>query len=104
MGKKIVQSAVLSIVLLASAAAASPVQMSDIVCSVITQVLDTLNAIGPALVLLMFLYGGVKYVYSADDPGGRKQGKDICVHAVIGGIIILLAGSILTIIGLTGGC
>jgi len=62
------------------------------VCTWINMVKDTIMAIGPALVLIMFTYGGIKYVFSADDPGGRKAGKMTCIHAIIGGILITLAG------------
>jgi hypothetical protein len=90
--------------LLSLALSVSAQDMTAIVCNILLQVNDLLTAIGPTLVLVMFTYGGIKYVFSADDPGGRKQGKMICIHAVIGGIILVLADSILTIIGLTGGC
>jgi hypothetical protein len=76
--------------------------MCDIVCDIIDQVKFVLETIGPALVVVMFTYGGVKYVFSADDPGGRKAAKNTCIHAIVGGIIILL-GSWVT--GLfAGGC
>ena len=45
----------------------------------------------------MFLYGGVKYVISADDPGGRKQGKMICIHAMVGGLLFMLWTAINTL-------
>ena len=64
--------------------------MARITCSIITQVYNAIRAIGPALVTLMFMYGGAKYAFSADDPGGRKQGKMICIHSVVGGILLLL--------------
>jgi hypothetical protein len=52
----------------------------------------------------MFLYGATKYAMSADNPGGRKQGKDIIIHAIIGGIIFALwaAISVLLNIGTAG--
>jgi hypothetical protein len=65
--------------------------MKEAVCSVINDVRDALMAIGPALVLVMFVYGGVRYVYGADDPGVRKSGKNTCIHAIIGGVLITLA-------------
>jgi hypothetical protein len=64
------------------------------VCTVMCTVLYLVQSIGGTLVLLMFIYGGLKYVFSADDAGGRKQGKMTCIHAVIGGIIIVMATSL----------
>jgi hypothetical protein len=73
--------------------------MCDIVCDIIDQVKFVLETIGPALVVVMFTYGGVKYVFSADDPGGRKAAKNTCIHAVIGGIIILLGSWVAGFVG-----
>ncbi len=65
--------------------------MCRTVCRVINSVRFTLETIAPTMVILMFIYGGVKYTFSADDPGGRKAGKMTCIHALIGGIIIALS-------------
>jgi hypothetical protein len=63
-------------------------------CSIILQVLNVVDTVVPTLVVLMFTYGGITYLMSVDNPGGRKQGKDICIHAVIGGIIYALWAAI----------
>jgi len=65
--------------------------IKNVVCKVLKTVMDPLPTIGVSLVLLMIIYAAVKYVYSADDPGGRKQAKSIIVNALIGGIILLIA-------------
>ena len=77
-------------------------QMTIIVCTIIVEVYRAVAIIGPTLVLLMFTYGGVKYVFSADDPSGRKAGKMTCIHAIIGGIILLLANWVMGMFGM--GC
>jgi hypothetical protein len=64
------------------------------VCGVIRGIYNPLTAIGSSLVLLMIVYAGVKYVYSADDPGGRKQAKSMIVNAIIGGIILVIAAAL----------
>ncbi|MFH1404206.1 MAG: hypothetical protein ABIH11_08065 [Candidatus Altiarchaeota archaeon] len=74
------------------------------VCSVVTSIYQALWAIAPSFVALMFIYGGVKYVYGGDDPGARKSGRNICVHAIIGGILIAIASAVISIIGLGSGC
>lgn len=78
---------------MASAFNCAASDMCSIVCAVINSVRWTLERVAPTLVILMFIYGGVKYTFSADDPGGRKAGKMTCIHALIGGILILLAGT-----------
>lgn len=58
--------------------------------------------IGNALAVVFFLYGGAKYVYTADDPGGRKQGMGICVAAIIAFIIIQVGERLVCAIPITG--
>lgn len=71
----------------------------------------SIQRIGGSLGLLMFVYGGVKYAYSADDPGARKQAVGICGAAVMAMIIIMIAkevidaiGAMLNIPGVTNPC
>ena len=77
-------------VLLSVSATVQAATMQRIVCDVIVAVYGTLMLVAPSLVLIMFIYGGVKYTFSADDPGGRKQAKMTCIHAIIGGILLVL--------------
>jgi len=58
---------------------------------VICQIYNELLPVAQAIALLMFVYGGAKYVYSAEDPGGRKQAKSIAVNAIIGLVIVAIA-------------
>lgn len=69
-------------------------------CTILVTIGDALEAIGPTIVLLMFLYGGVKYVYSSGDPGGRKQAKSIVIHAVIAGILISVTFYVVGLVGI----
>ncbi|MBD3262144.1 MAG: hypothetical protein GF334_10850 [Candidatus Altiarchaeales archaeon] len=76
--------------------------ISGIVCSIISSIHAALIPIGGGLVTLMFIYGGVSYVFNADNPGGRKKARDILIHAIIGGVIIVVASNIVGLIaGLT---
>ncbi|MFC2162073.1 hypothetical protein ACFLRF_00195 [Candidatus Altiarchaeota archaeon] len=75
------------------------------VCGVLLDITNTMIAVGPTMVLLMFTYGGVKYTYGGSDPGARKSGKMICIHSIIGGILLVLAVNVLAIFpGLGAGC
>ena len=71
----------------ATAGAGGGADISAVPCEVIKQVADALKAIIPGLVGVMFLFGAAKYIYSADDPGGRKQAKSMINAAVIGAIL-----------------
>jgi len=62
----------------------------DVPCEIIRSINLAITAIGAALVTIMFIFGGLKYMFSADDPGGRKSGKNTCIHAIIGGILIIV--------------
>lgn len=73
----------------------------NIVCPILVSIRFVLRSIGFGLVGLMLVYGGLRYTFSADDPGGRKQGKNILIHALIGGVLIMIANALLLMI--TGG-
>ena len=62
-----------------------------IVCNVMKNIYYPLITIGMGLVALMIVYAGLRYVYSADDPGGRKQAKSMIINAIIGGILLIIA-------------
>ena len=96
----------LSIISLVTTASAGPAParpwnaITSRVCPILVAILATLTVIAPTFVALMFIYGGVKYVYGSEDPGARKSGKMICIHAIIGGIIVAIADAIvLTVLG-----
>ena len=76
--------------------------IQSVPCDVIDQVFYAIISVGPGIVAIMFIYGGIKYAYSADDPSGRKQGKTIMIHSLIGAILIMLVDPILNIMGIGG--
>jgi hypothetical protein len=71
---------------------------TDICDEIVKPVFEAVTAAGGTLVLIMFAYGGAKYAYSADNPGAAKQGKTICVHAIIGGILLILWEAVRTVL------
>ena len=72
-------------------------------CSLLQSILNLFKAFFPALFVLMLIYGATKYIFSADDPGGRKVGKTRMIHAIIGIILLGLIRAILDMFGLTPG-
>ena len=72
------------------------------ICPVIYSIFDALWKVASTLVLLMMIYAGVKYVYSADDPGGRKQARSIIVNSLIGGIIVAILTTLFALIFTAG--
>lgn len=88
-----------ALALLASATLAQAA-IEDVPCSIVSALYQAIfQYIGPTLVGVMFLYGAGKYAYSADDPGGRKQGKEMCIHAILGGVIITMVTGVRTAMG-----
>jgi len=74
-------------------------------CKVICCLHNHLLPVAQAIAALMFVYGGAKYAYSADDPGGRKQGKSISVNAIIGLLIVIMSQPLITnIVGSAATC
>ncbi|MBD3389039.1 MAG: hypothetical protein GF416_08130 [Candidatus Altiarchaeales archaeon] len=78
--------------------------MKDVVCSILSNIQFVLDSIGPGFVIVMFTYGGIKYVFSADDPQGRKSAKNTCIHSLIGGIILIVAHHVVGLLGMTNNC
>jgi len=76
--------------------------------AIIANVLCTLapDIIGLArlLAILMFIYGGARYAYGADDPGARKQGKSIAINGLIGFIIVAMSKTLIGVIAGTPVC
>jgi len=88
----------------ASFAAASNMDVAHIVCQVVNPIKGTVSTIAPTIVITAFIYGGIRYTFSADDPSGRTQGRNICIHALIAAILLLLVTAILTSMGLLTAC
>ncbi len=83
-------------------AAATFASIHRVPCSIITAVWEALRIVAPLIFGIIFLYGAAKYVYSAEDPGGRKQGKTILIHAIIGALIMGLLVAIVGILNIAG--
>ncbi len=77
--------------LLAGLAYASGPDPAEIIATTICNLVPDVLDLARVLALLMFIYGGAKYAFSADDPGGRKQGKNIAVNAIIGLLIVAIS-------------
>jgi hypothetical protein len=88
------------LILLSLAGSASSTGIETVACTLLLSVWNTVRYAAVTLVGLMFVYGGLKYVHSAEDAAGRRAGKKICEHAVIGGIIIGLVRAIAVNIGI----
>jgi hypothetical protein len=86
--------------LAACVAAQTAAAVTAKICPILSAVYTVLYTIAGSLVIIMFVYGGLKYIFSADDPGGRKSGKNTCIHAIIGGIMVVIASAITSMIGL----
>ena len=66
---------------------------------------NNLIALAQAIAALIFVYGGARYAYSADDPEGRKQAKSLAVNALIGLIIVIVSQVMVQVaVGMTLSC
>ena len=77
---------------------ASPVSagyLGPIILFLANSLRPALYRIGYSIAIVMFAYGAIKYAYTADDPGGRKQALGICIASVVAIILIQLAAPII---------
>ncbi len=95
--KKPVVAAVLG--LLASAASAQLVDtFRRTPCRILMNFYNAMDVVIPSLVFIMMVYGAIRYAYGADDPGGRKSGKNIFIQAIVGGLLFLMYTAVMTLI------
>ncbi len=87
-------AALAAAVVILSSQAEATVDFTPLLCTILTEIKTAVLTVGSTLVLIMFAYGAVKYAFAADDPGGRKAGKMTCIHAIIGGILIVMYAAI----------
>jgi len=77
---------------------------ATIIAGVICGLIPDLMSLARLIAILIFVYGGAKYAFSADDPGGRKQGKTLAIHALVGFIIVAASEAIVEAISGTQAC
>jgi len=71
------------------------------VLNFVRDLIEIFSTFGYSLAVVMFLYGAAKYVYTADDPGGRKQALGILIAAIMAILIIQAAEVIICTVPLT---
>ena len=81
-----------------ASAQATAVDFTTAPCSIVSAVAIAIEAAVPAIVTIMFTYGAIRYVFSAEDPGGRKNAKDICISAIIAGILFAIIAALVTLL------
>ncbi|MBD3389043.1 MAG: hypothetical protein GF416_08145 [Candidatus Altiarchaeales archaeon] len=77
----------LSVIAQPAAAANAAELIASVICGLVPEVIR----LARWLAVLMFVYGGAKYAYSADDPGGRKAARAIAINGIVGFLIVGLA-------------
>lgn len=69
------------------------IAITTLVCDILV---DALKDIVGALAAVVFVYAGIEYVISQDDPGKRKQARDMMVYAIVGIILVGIASTIIS--------
>jgi hypothetical protein len=64
---------------------------------------DILLVVAGGIAVLFVIYGGYQYMTSQFDPEGTKKGKDTVLNALIGLIVVILASTIVKLVGRTLG-
>lgn len=79
------------------AAAAAAVDVEPIT-KIINNAGTALNTIGLALIVLMIVYAGILFITASGEPEKISKAKQAIVWAVIGGVVIIAANAIKTVI------
>lgn len=70
----------------------------------LTNVLFWVYGLAGLIAVAVIVYGGIKYTMSQGDPGKMKQASQILAFAIVGLIVVLLAGAITAFLtGMIGG-
>jgi hypothetical protein len=75
-----------------------PASEVDNINTIFCSLISALSTIGPWICALMVVYGGLRYLSSADDPGLRKAAKTTIIGAFVGMVIIMLAIPIVNLV------
>ncbi|MBU2540243.1 TrbC/VirB2 family protein [Patescibacteria group bacterium] len=73
------------------------------VAGVIGRAVTELTTIGTALIILMIVYAGILYLIASGEPDKITKAKQALLWAVIGGVVIISANAIKTVIVTIGG-
>lgn len=68
---------------------------------VVVWIINALLALAGSAALIFITYGGFRYVTSAGNEEGSEQAKKILVNAVLGLVVIILAGAMVRIVANT---
>ncbi len=96
--KLLVFSLVFLLLPLASHALTNPLGNITSIQGLIGRLIKVLLGLAGSVSLLMFVWGGFQYLWSAGDSAKIKKGKDTIVNAVLGIFIILFAYTFVTAI------
>lgn len=70
----------------------------------LTNILFWVYGLAGLIAVAVIVYGGIKYTMSQGDPGKMKQASQILAFAIVGLIVVLLAGAITAFLtGMIGG-
>jgi len=68
------------------------------ICNVLYNIRMLLYYITSGVMVVTITLAGVRWIGSQEDAGERKRARESIVHAVVGGIIVLMAGWIVLMI------
>ena len=94
--------ALLAVIFLASIVSAGNPRYLGPMINLVIALIEVFRTLGYSLAVIMFIYGGAKYAYTADDPGGRKQALGIMVASILAVVIIQIATVLICTISVTG--
>ena len=89
------------IVVYALAAHVSAGYLGPVILFIVNRLIPAFTMMGYSIAVVMFAYGAIRYAYTADDPGGRKQAMGICIASVVAIIIIRIAWMVIFSIPIT---
>lgn len=81
---------------------AAPQSINELI-NIVLGILKALIPLLAAVALVGFIWGGAKFIYSADDATKRKEGRQVMLYGVIALFVIMSVWGLVAVIGKTFG-
>jgi len=59
--------------------------------NIFVKIVQTIILLTAAISVVMIIIGGLRYIFSAGDPGSTKGAKDTILYAVVGLVVVIFA-------------
>lgn len=94
----LISGAILTLPLIAMAAPPTPLPAAQTWPTIVTFIQGTLYTVGGVIIVIMIIIAGIMFITASGDPEKVQKARNTLLYAVVGGVVLVLATSIFSII------